>query len=51
MSDEGSSEVGGIDGNDARPRPQQGEGGGDGVAVGARLDSDQDRRVRHVEIS
>ena len=51
MGDEGSGKVGRIDGNDTRPRPQQGEGVGDGVAVGARLEGDQDRRVRHVEIS
>ena len=50
MGDEGSGKVRGIDGNDTRSRPQQGEGVGDGVAVGARLESDQDRRVRHVVI-
>ena len=38
MGDEGGGEVGWIDGNDVRPRPQQGEGGGDGVTVGVRLD-------------
>jgi len=40
MGDEGSGEVGRIDGNDVRRRPQQSEGSGDGVAVGARLESD-----------
>jgi hypothetical protein len=50
MGDEGSGEVGRIDGNDTCPRPQQGKGSGDGVAVGARLESDEDRRVRHVVI-
>jgi hypothetical protein len=49
MGDEGSGEVGWIDGNDVRSRPQQGEGVGDGVAVGERFDGNQDRPVRHVE--
>jgi hypothetical protein len=50
MGEEGSREVGGIDGNDVRPRPQQGEGGGDGVAVGTWLEGNQNIRVRHVVI-
>ena len=51
MGAEGSGEVGWIDDNDVRSRPQQGEGGSDGVAVGVRLDGDEDRRVRHVAVT
>jgi hypothetical protein len=38
MGDEGSGEVGGIEGNDVHSRPQHGDSVGDGVAVGVRLD-------------
>ena len=38
MGDEGGGEMGWIDGNDVHSRPLQGEGGGDGVTIGVRLD-------------